>query len=412
MKGTEIKPDIYWVGAIDWAVRDFHGYMIPNGTTYNNYLILDEDVTLVDTVKREFGEVSFRTVKDLVDPSRIRNLVVNHVESDHAGSLGYFMQHMPGVSIYITEKGRQVIERFFDISGWDIHVVQTGDTLNCGRYTLEFIETPMIHWPDSMMTFVHGAGLLISQDSFGQHLATASRFDDEFAVCASQADLDHAVVDYYANILMPFGKIIKGKIKAIEDMGVPIEMIAPDHGVIWRQDPGWVIQRYKDMIAGQAQLGVTIIYDTMWKSTEIMTRPLMEGVRDEGVDCKVIKLRATSISSAVTDYWRMRGCLIGSPTLNNGTFPSISEFLTYLQGLRPNNRIMGAFGSYGWSGGAVKKIMAKLTDMKLEMVEGGPEVKYRPTAEEIEQCYQFGREFARRTREYHETFAASGVREA
>jgi len=404
MNGTEIKPDIYWVGVIDWAIRDFHGYIIPGGTTYNNYLIMDEDVTLVDTVKYDFAEVSIKTVRDLVDIKKIRNIVINHVESDHVSSLGTYMKLVPGASIYITERGRQVIERMFDISSWDIHVVTTGDELKLGKYTLQFIETPMVHWPDSMMTYVREANLLISQDGFGQHLASAARFDDEFAVCASHADLDHAIVDYYANILMPFAKVIKAKIKAIEDMGIPIDMIAPDHGIIWRQDPGMVIQRYKDLIAGKAALGVAIIYDSMWQSTEIMSQPIMQGIRDEGVDCKVIKLRASAMSAAVTDLVKMRGFLVGSPTLNNGVFPSVSQFMTYLKGLRPADRITGAFGSYGWSGGAVKTLHEQLTEMKLEVAEGGPEVKYRPTPEEMEQCYQFGRDFAVQVREFHRKY--------
>lgn len=404
MYGIEIKPDIHWVGAIDWAIRDFHGYVIPNGTTYNNYLINDEDLTLVDTVKYDFAATTLRRISGVADPARIRNVVINHVENDHVTSLDRIMALAPKAGIYITDRGRQVIERMFDTSGWDINVVKTGDELKCGRYTLRFIETPMVHWPDSMMSYVEGADLLISQDAFGQHLATAARFDDEFTACASHAELDNAVIDYYANILMPFGKNIRVKIEAIREMGVPIDMIAPDHGVIWRAEPERVMQKYLDMAGGRADERVSIIYDTMWQSTEIMTQPLMEGIRDEGVDCKVIKLRATAKSAAVTDLWKSRAFLIGSPTLNNEVFPSVAQFMTYLRGLRPKDRIAGAFGSYGWGGGAVRWLYGQLHDMKLETVEPGVEVKNRPVREDMESCYKFGREFAARVKEYHRQF--------
>ena len=209
MKGVEIKPDIYWVGAIDWGVRDFHGYVTPGGTTYNNYLIVDDEITLVDTVKHDFFEASYKNVASIVDPAKIRNIVINHVESDHVSSLDRFMAVSPDAKIYISERVRQVIEKFFDTSPWDITVVKTGDELKLGKHTLQFIETPMLHWPDSIMTYVPEAKLLISQDVFGQHLATSVRFDDEFVNCSSHAHLEEAVVDYYANILMPFVPLIQ-----------------------------------------------------------------------------------------------------------------------------------------------------------------------------------------------------------
>lgn len=404
MKGIEIKPDIYWVGAIDWPVRDFHGYVIPKGTTYNNYLIVDDEITLIDTVKYNFAEVSIQCVSSVIDPSKIKNIVINHVENDHASSLDRFMALAPDAHIYITERGRQVIERFFDISRWDVNVVKTGDELKIGKHTLRFIETPMLHWPDSMMTYVKQARLLISQDVFGQHLATSVRFDDEFATCGSRAHLDEAVIDYYANILMPFGPLIKSKIKAIQDMGIEIDMIAPDHGLIWRGEPGRVMDMYMAMAKGKADLSVSIIYDTMWKSTEIMTGPLMQGIKDEGVDCKVVKLRNSPMSEAITEFWKSRGCLVGSPTLNNEVFPSVAQFMTYLRGLRPKDRIVGAFGSYGWGGGAVKWLYGQFSEMKLEVVEDGVEVKYKPSSEEMQNCYEYGRQFAKQVREYHKQY--------
>ncbi len=404
MKAVEIKPGIYWVGVIDWAVRDFHGYVTPNGTTYNNYLIMDDEITLVDAVKFDFAEIGVANVRSLIDFSRIRNLVINHIENDHMGALGIYMKLMPQATIYTTARGKQGMERFFDISKWDIKIVKTGDELKIGKYTLQFIETPMLHWPDSMMTYVREAKLLISQDAFGQHLASTARFDDEFIECASYAELEDAVVDYYANILMPFGRLIKSKIKQIQELGIEVDMIAPDHGVIWRKEPERVMQMYLDMAEGRTNLRVAIVYDTMWHSTEIMTQPIMQGIKDEGVDCKVIKLRATPMSVAIKEFWKSRGLLVGSPTLNNEVFPSVAEYITHLRGLRPTNRIAGAFGSYGWGGGAVKWLYQEFQNMKLPVVEPGMQVQYRPSDEEINKCYEFGRNFAREVREYHKKF--------
>jgi len=404
MSVIEVKPEIYWVGAIDWAVRDFHGYITPNGTTYNNYLIMDRDITLVDTVKHDFAEVGITNIKNITDPSKIKNVVINHIENDHMSALDRVMELSPNATIYISERGKKGLERFFDVSRWNIKVVKTGDTLITGKYTLQFIETPMLHWPDSMMTYVKEARLLISQDAFGQHYASTARFDDEFINTASEAELEDAVIDYYANILMPFGKLIKSKIKQLQSLGLEIDTIAPDHGIIWRKNPDKVINMYLDMAEGKAPLRVCIIFDTMWHSTEMMSQPIMQGIKDEGVECKVIKLRATPMSVAIKEFWKSRGVIVGSPTLNNEVFPSVAEFITHLKGLRPSNRIAGAFGSYGWGGGAVKWLYNEFKSMKLETVEPGIEVVYRPSTEDMLRCYEFGREFARRVIEYQKTF--------
>lgn len=404
MKTVEIKPDIYWVGAIDWAVRDFHGYVTPDGTTYNNYLILDEQITLIDTVKSDFSRHTIDNIKNLIDPSKIVNLVINHIEPDHASSVDRIMALVPGATIYITSKGKKGLDRHFDTSKWNFRIVKSGDTLNTGKYNLVFLETPMLHWPDSMMTYVKEAKLLISQDAFGQHIATAARFDDEFIECASQFELDDSVIDYYANILMPFGPLIQSKISEVMKLGLEIDMIAPDHGIIWRKNPGHILQRYLDLAKGKANLSVSVIYDTMWHSTERMAIPIMQGIKDEGLDCKVIKLRSTPMSVAIKEFWKSRGCLVGSPTLNNILFPSVAEFLTHLRGLRPKNRMMGAFGSFGWGGGAVKEAYEEFNRMKLEVVEPGVQVLYKPSQEDESNCYEFARSFAQKVKEYHKKF--------
>ena len=404
MNAVEIKNGVFWVGAVDWTVRDFHGYETPRGTTYNNYLIMDEEITLLDTVKYDFAEITIKNIKSIADPSRIRHVVINHIENDHVTSIDKIMALAPKATIYITEKGRKGLERFFDISGWNIKTVKTGDTLNIGKRTLLFIETPMLHWPDSMVTYIKEDKILVSQDAFGQHIASAVRFDDEFVTCESMSELDDAVVDYYANILMPFGQLIKAKIAEIQKLGLDIGMIAPDHGIIWRSNPQKIMQMYLDMANGKSNLSVSIIYDTMWKSTEQMTLPMIQGIKDEGLDCKLIKLRSTPMSVAIKEFWKSRGCLIGTPTLNNLMYPSVAEFLSHIRGLRPKNRIVGAFGSYGWGGGAVKDAYEEFGKMGLEIFEPGLQVLYKPSQEDEKKCYEFGKEFAVKVKEYHQKY--------
>ncbi len=404
MRAVEIKPGIYWVGAIDWAVRDFHGYVTPNGTSYNNYLILDKHVTLVDTVKHDFCEYTLENIRSLADPATIENIVVNHIENDHASSLDRIMALAPNATIYITERGKKALDRFFDTSKWTFKIVKTGQSLNTGTKTITFLETPMLHWPDSMMSYVKEDKLLISQDAFGQHLASSARFDDAYCDQYSVTALEHAVRDYYANILMPFGTLIKAKIAEIRKLGLEIDMIAPDHGIIWKKDPGKILQMYLDMANDKADRRVVIVYDTMWHSTEHMTIPLMQGIQSAGVEVEVLKLRSTPMSQAIKRIWESRAMLIGTPTLNNIMFPTVAEFLTHLRGLRPKNRLAGAFGSFGWGGGAVKEAYELFKKMGLETVEPGVEVLYRPSAEDENKCFEFGRQFAEKTIEYHKKF--------
>ncbi len=404
MGSIEIKPGIHWVGAIDWAVRDFHGYITPNGTTYNNYLILDKHVTLVDSVKEDFTEYTIDSIRGLVDPAKIENVVINHIENDHASGIGKIMELTPNAVIFITDRGKKALDRFFDTSRWTFKIVKTGDTLSTGTKTIQFIETPMLHWPDSMMSYVREDKLLISQDAFGQHLASSARFDDEFCDQYSATALEHAVRDYYANILMPFGALVKNKIAEIQKLGLQIDMIAPDHGIIWRKDPGKILRMYLDMANDKADLRVVIVYDTMWHSTEHMSIPIMEGIKSAGVDVDVLKLRSTPMSVAIKRVWESRAMLVGTPTLNNIMFPSVAEFLTHLRGLRPKNRMAGAFGSYGWGGGAVKEAYELLKKMGLETVEPGVEVIYRPSPDDDKKCFEFGKQFAEKTIEFHKKF--------
>ncbi len=404
MKAVEIKSGIYWVGSVDWAIRDFHGYETPRGTSYNNYLILDEEPTLVDAVHHNFAHVTLENISRIIEPRKILNIVINHIENDHATGLEKILEVVPDAKIYITEKGRKGLSRFIDLTPYKVNTVKSGDTLNIGKRTLHFIETPMMHWPDSMFTYVKEEKLLISQDAFGQHIACSERFDDEFVKNRSMEELEDAVIDYYANILMPYGNVIRGKIEEIKKSGIEIDMIAPDHGVIWRSHLDKVFTLYNQMVDAKAILGAVIVYDTMWHSTEEMITPIAKALNDMDLPVKVIKLRATPKSVAVKEVWKYRGLIVGSPTLNNNIFPSVAEFLTYLKGLRPKNRLFGAFGSYGWSGEAVKDMYEYAKQMKLEIFGEGVRVLYKPSEEDLQKCYDFGLAFGKALKEYHAKF--------
>lgn len=404
MKPVELKKDIYWVGAIDWSVRDFHGYETPRGTSYNNYLIMDEEITLIDTVKYDFSDITIKQITNIVDPAKIKHVVINHIENDHVSSIDDIMALTPNATIHISARGKKGLDRFFDTSRWKFNIVKTGDTLKIGKHSLVFIETPMLHWPDSMVSFCPEANILFSQDAFGQHVASSARFDDEFDECVSPTVLDDSVVDYYANILMPFGQLILDKVGDLGKLGISPEIIAPDHGIIWRKDPGRVLNAYVDMATGKADLRAIIVYDTMWKSTEIMCTPIADGIRSEGIDCRVLKLRATPMNVIIKEFWKARGTLFGSPTLNNIMYPTVAECLTHLRGLRPKNRLVGSFGSYGWGGGAVKEAYETFTKMGLEKFEPGLQLVFKPSAEDEEKCYKYGQDFANRLKEYHNQF--------
>jgi flavorubredoxin len=404
MAAVEIKEGIYWVGAVDWSVRDFHGYETPRGTSYNNYLIIDDQITLVDTVKSSFAEETIRNLESLIDLSKIDNIVINHIENDHASSIERILHYAPSAQIYITEKGKNGLSRFYDTTGWNFNVVKTGSSLKIGKYTLQFLETPMLHWPDSMMTYVQEAKLLISQDGFGQHIASSARFDDQYIADACESELVDAVIDYYANILMPFGQLVKNKLAEVEKLGLEIDMIAPDHGIIWRKYTDKVIQMYLDMANGKADQDVVIVYDTMWKSTEMMIGPIVQGIIDEGMGCKVLKLRATPNSQVIKELWKARGWLVGTPTLNNLMFPTVAGFLSSLRGLRPKNRIAAGFGSYGWGKGGVKGVYEEFEKMGLEVFSPGVEVQFEPQMDDEKLLYRFGQDFAKKVKEYHGKF--------
>jgi flavorubredoxin len=390
MEIVELKKGIYWVGAIDWNVRDFHGYSTPFGTTYNAYLILDEKSVLVDTVKAPFYLEMLGRISEIIDPSKIAIIVSNHVEMDHSGSLPQIVERIGNPTVITSERGKKGLEKHYQ--RWmNFKTVKTGDTLAIGHRTLTFVEAPMLHWPDSMFTYVKEDRVLLPNDAFGQHLASSQRFEDE----VGDGVMRHAA-KYYANILWPLAPLILKKVDEVVKMGIPIDMIGPSHGLIWRRDPSRIIQAYVEWSQGKMGRKILVVYDTMWGSTESMAKAILKGLIEEGAEVRLLHLRSNHRSDIIEEMLEAKGILLGSPTLNNGMFPTMGDFLTYLRGLRPRGKVFGLFGSYGWGGGAVKEMRKILEQEKFEIWEKELSIQYVPGPEEIKNALQFGREFARK----------------
>jgi len=390
MEKVELKKGIYWVGAIDWNIRDFHGYSTPYGTTYNAYLILDEKNVLVDTVKAPFYLEMLGRISEIIDPSRIDMVVSNHVEMDHSGSLTQIVERIGSPTVITSERGRKGLEKHYKKS-LKFKTVKTGETFSIGHRTLTFVEAPMLHWPDSMFTYIKEDQLLLPNDAFGQHVATCQRFEDEIG----DGVMKHAA-KYYANILWPLAPLILKKVDEVVKMGIPIDMIGPSHGLIWRKDPGRIIQAYVDWSQGKVVNKILVIYDTMWGSTESIAKAVLKGLIEEGVESKLLHLRSNHRSDIIEEMLDAKGILLGSPTLNNGMFPTMGDFLTYMKGLRPRGKIFGLFGSHGWGGGAIKEMRRVLEQEKFEIWEKELPVQFVPDPEELKNAIQFGTEFARK----------------
>lgn len=386
MKAEEVKPKIFWVGGIDWNLRNFHGYLTQRGSTYNAYLIVDEKIVLVDTVKHYLFEEMLSRIKEVINPSRIDYIVVNHVEMDHSGSLPKILRIAPKAKVITSPHGERGLRRHFK-EEWDFEVVKTGDSLSVGKRTLQFFLTPMVHWPDSMATYVPEEKLLLPNDSFGQHLASVERYDDEVGwdIVFQEA------TKYYANIVFPYGEQVK---KAMETLSaLNIEMIAPSHGVIWRSYLPKIVEAYQKWSDDHSENKALIVYDTMWGSTEKIAYALREGMERTGIPVNMRSLKTNDISDIMTDMLSSKIVLIGSPTLNNGILPTVAAFLTYLEGLRPKKRIGFAFGSYGWGGQAVKKIETVLENLKWELPFQGINFQYVSDEDELAKAIKIGEEF-------------------
>jgi len=396
MNKIEIMKGIYWVGAIDRAVRHFHGhaYTTPRGTTYNAYLIKGEKNVLVDTVYPPFIDDMFDRIKEVMDPSKIDYVVANHVEMDHSGGLPAVMERIPKAKIFCTAKGKEGFSKYYS-DKWDYRVVKTGDEISIGGRTLKFIEAPMIHWPDSMFTYIKEDGLLMPNDAFGQHLATDERFDDE----VDQDVLRYEMSKYYANILLPLSRIIAKKLDEVKALGLPIKMIAPSHGIIWRKNISLPIEEYTKWSRGDAAGKAVIVYETMYRSTEMMAEAIADGLEKEGVESIVYNFPESDHSHIIKDVMENRGLIVGSSTMHNDILPSIASFVHEVKVLKPIKKIGASFGSRGWAGGAVKKIEDILRGIGADVIESGLDFQYKPSEPELRKCVEFGRRFALKMRD-------------
>jgi flavorubredoxin len=395
MKATELAQGVYWVGAIDWNLRDYHGYTLP-GTTYNAYLIVGEEKTaLIDTCYPGFEDQVLGRVASVIDPKKIDVVIANHIEVDHSGGLPKIAKMLPGVPIYCTEVAVKGFARHYDTEDWNLKVVKTGERLDLGKKTLVFLEAPMLHWPDSMFTYLAEEEILFPNDAFGQHVASSERFDDELG---KDVALAHAK-KFFANLIIPLAPKVLKKLGEVGDLGIGIRMIAPSHGIIWRSHAADIVKAYVEWSKGISKDKVTIVYDTMHGSTDMMAKALADGAMDGGLEVKVCLLKdgryeGCHRSDIVAEMLDSKAILVGSPTLEDEVLPTVAGFLSYLRGLRPGRlgekKVGFAFGSHGGHGGAVEQIAADMKTAGIEVIDGGMEVYFRPDADEREACYRAG----------------------
>jgi flavorubredoxin len=384
-RALEIADRVYWVGAIDWDLRSFHGYLTGRGSTYNAFLILDEQITLIDAVKAEFYDEMMSRISTLIDPSAIRIVVSNHAELDHSGSLPRLMHTVRPERLLASPKGAAALQAHFH---WDeaVETVRSGDRIRLGSSTLRFLETPMLHWPDSMCAFLEEAGLLFSNDIFGMHLASAERFADELDPSVTR----YEAAKYYGNILLHLSPAVNALLDKLPGLDLDIQMIVPDHGPIWRERPEQILEQYAIWAAQRPTTKALVIYDTMWESTARMARAVVDGLVEGGASAKMMSLDVSHRSDVATELLEAGALLVGSPTMNNQIYPSVADLMTYLRGLKPRNRIGATFGSYGWSGEAVRHLDQLMQDMKIELVQKGIRVQYAPDEDDLARCHALG----------------------
>ncbi|MFX1502795.1 MAG: FprA family A-type flavoprotein [Promethearchaeota archaeon] len=380
--------DIYYVGYIDFEVRNFHGYSTHRGSSYNAYIVKGEKTVLIDTVKRPYFEYFLNSIKEVCDPSEIDYFITNHVEMDHSGSFPLIIKHLPNAELIASKRGVDILKAHFHDEVDDdifkkIRGVEEGDTLDIGNgKKFTFVPIPMIHWPDSMVSFMtdeNGKNVLFSNDAFGQHYATTKHWDDENDI----AEVFQEAEKYYANILLHLSMLIA---KAITKLGaLPIEIICPSHGICWRKHIPEILERYTKWSKGEVdENSVLIVYDTMWDSTAKIAKALTKEIRHRGIPVKRYQLTTADYSDVITEAMKAKAILVGSPTLNNGLYPTVAEYLSYQKGLKPINKVGLAFGSYGWGGGAVKEIVELMKAAKIDVMEDTIEIKFVPRAEDLE----------------------------
>jgi flavorubredoxin len=388
---TELAKGVYWVGVVDWSLRHFHGHELSThrGSSYNAYLITDEKTVLVDTVWEPFQEQLIENISEIIDPAKIDVVVANHAEVDHSGGLPAVMRHAPGATLIVSKRGRESVEGHYH-QPWNFQTVQTGDRVNIGKNELLFIEAPMLHWPDSMFTYLTGHNILMPNDAFGQHYATAFRFNDE----VNEEELYEEALKYYANIITPFSNQVLRKIDELLALNLPVNMIAPSHGVLWRRDPLQIVKKYQEWARQTPEKSAVILYDSMWQGTRHLAEAIGEGLENEGIPYKIFHMAISDMNDVVTEIFKTKAVIVGSPTFNQGLLPTITPILEDIKGLKFQNKIGAAFGCYGWSGESLKLIEEHLDKCKIPVVAEGLLAKWQPKPDDLAKARELGRNMA------------------
>ena len=392
--GKKITDKVTWVGKVDWELKMFHGNELSTkkGSSYNSYLIRDKKNVLLDTVWGPYDEEFVTRLKEEIDLKEIDAIIMQHNETDHSGALPALMREIPDCPIYCTKKGEAILRGHYH-QDWNYVNVKTGDTMELGDTTLTFIEAPMLHWPDTMFTYMSGENILFSNDGFGQHFATESLYND----LQDQSALYYEAEKYFANILGPYCNMVKTKVNQILGMNLKIDMICPSHGAIWKEDPAQIVKKYLEWSDAYQENQITVVYDTMWNSTRKMAEAIVEGIEQEDptVTVKLMNAAKDDKNDILTEIFQSKAVLVGCPTINYGLSFAIDGLLGMLKGLRLKKKKGAAFGSYGWSGDGNKEITERLTSAGFEIVNDGIKTLWVPDEKAIDECRAYGAQFAK-----------------
>ena len=390
---VQVKNNIYWVGKIDWELRKFHGeeYSTHKGSTYNSYLVMEDKVALIDTVWKPFAAEYIANLKKEIDLDRIDYIIANHGEIDHSGALAELMKLIPRTPVYCTANGVKSLKGQYH-ADWDLRVVKTGDRLGLGARELVFIEAQMLHWPDSMMCYLTGDNVLFSNDAFGQHYASEYLFND----LVDRNELFVECMKYYANILTPFSPLVIKKINEVLSFNLPLDVICTSHGVIWRDNPAQIVNKYMEWADSYKENQITLVYDSMWENTRLMAEYIIHGIReaDCSVNVKMYNISRSDKNDVILEIFKSKAVLFGSSTINQGILSGMAGLLEEVRGLKFKNKKASSFGSYGWSGESVKMLNDLAAKAGFTVVSDGIKALWTPDEKAAGECVEFGRRFA------------------
>lgn len=391
----QVKGNVNWVGKIDWELRKFHGeeYSTHRGSSYNSYLIQEEKTVLMDTVWKPFAKEFVTNLKKEVALDKIDFIIAHHAEVDHSGSYPELMREIPDTPIYCSKSCMSSLKGHYH-KDWNFKPVKTGDSIDIGNgKSLVFVEMKMLHWPDSLATYMTGDNILFSMDAFGQHYASEHMFND----LVDQAELMTESIKYYANILTPFSPLVDKKIQEVISLDLPIDIIAPAHGVIWRDNPGQIIEKYISWSRNYQENQITVLYDTMWDGTKQMAEHIAKGIKagDPDVNIKVYNIAKTDKNDVITEVFKSKMILMGCPTINRGISSGMAGLIEEIEGLSFKNKKAAAFGCYGWSGESVSILMERLKKSGFEVVDQGLKCQWNPDEDIFSKCLELGKQVSR-----------------